>query len=553
VRFLVPLCCLAALGCTAEISEPLRRLMGTDTPAPTQPGPTDPTDPTVTPTTPPPEPVVPVTQVRRLTRSEYDATLALLVGDSKHTALGFLPGEAFKPFDNGYAEQQASAIWVEAAEHIAEAVTADVLADPARRSALLPCTPTGSGDTACLQKFARSFGRLALRRPLTDAEVVEFTDLHALAIQRGDFFTSMGLVMRRLLQDPEFVFRVELGTPVDGQPGTFALNAFEVASRLSFLLQGRTPPAWLLDAAEAGQLQSADEVRAAAQRLLDAPEGRLRIEQFHAMWLGYSSLPHPPAFNTELVTETSALVRKVIFEDKADYRGLFLAEQTYVDDPLATHYGLPVTGQPGFHWVSYPAGTRKGILSHGSVLSNGVKQTDTSPTLRGKWIRNRLFCQEIPPPPPNVVADVPPPSQNGVVCKKDRYSVHDSTASCAGCHKQMDPIGFGLEGYDRTGKFRDREADHPECLITGEGNLEGVGSFKGPSGLADLMVTTGAVESCVVKQVFRFASGRLEKAEDQGLLYALTQSFNQRERRFDQLLLDLVTHPTFAQRRLEAP
>jgi hypothetical protein len=131
--------------------------------------------------------------------------------------------------------------------------------------------------------------------------------------------------------------------------------------------------------------------------------------------------------------------------------------------------------------------------------------------------------------------------------------VHDSTASCAGCHKQMDPIGFGLEGYDRTGAFRDHEADHPECAITGEGTLDGVGNFKGPAGLADLMVGTGNVESCVVKQVFRFASGRLEKAEDQGLLFGLTQGFNAGNRRFDQLLLDLVSHPTFAQRRPEAP
>ena len=182
-----------------------------------------------------------------------------------------------------------------------------------------------------------------------------------------------------------------------------------------------------------------------------------------------------------------------------------------------------------------------------------MKQTDTSPTLRGKWIRNRLFCQEIPPPPPNVVADVPPASDGGVVCKRDRYQVHDQSASCAGCHLQMDPVGFGLEQYDRTGAYRTVEADHPECAITGDGSVQGEGTFNGPAGLADLMVQTGAVDGCAVTQVFRFAAGRRETPDDAPLLRELTRDFKGGGRVFTGLLLDAVTQPTFAQRRQEMP
>jgi hypothetical protein len=507
--------------------------------------PADPGNPTLRPA------VAAVTELRRLTRVELDNTLSRIALDTNHRALEFMPGEELKPFDNAYEEQQASAVWVEAAERVANAVTADVMADPARRAALMPCTNTGNDDTACLASFARSFGLRALRRPLSEAEVTELMNLTTLARQRGDFWTSVSVVMRRLLLDPELLYRVEVGAQVPGASGLYQLDPYEVGSRLSFLIQGASPSDWLLASATDGGLSTAEQRRAAASRLLEEPEGRARIEAFHAMWLGYTSLPHSQALNAAMVAETSALVRKVVFEDRSDYRTLFTATSTYLDATLAQHYGLaaPATGSA---WVSYGASGRKGILSHGAILSNGVKQTDTSPTLRGKWIRNRLFCQELPAPPPNVVADVPPAGTNGVVCKVDRYRVHDSVTSCAACHNQMDPIGFGLEQFDRAGRFRAVEEAHPECAISGDGAITGFGNFNGPAGLADLMIQTGSVESCVVKQLFRYTTGRHELTDDVPVIEALTKSFNDGGRKFDELVLDLVAHPTFAQRR-EAP
>lgn len=496
-------------------------------------------------------PVAAAVAMRRLTRVELDNSLARLTLDTSHRALAAMPGEQLDPFDNVTDEQIPSAVWVEAAERVAEEIAVDVLANPTRRAALVPCTPSGPNDAACLGRFVAQFGRRVLRRSLTQAEVAELMNLTPLALQRGDFWTSVSLVIRRLLQDPEFLFRVEVGTPVPGQDGTVQLDQLEVASRLSFLIQGATPPDWLLDSAEAGELKTSEQIRAAASRLLDEPEGQARVEIFHAMWLGYTNLPHSAELNAAMTAETTALVRKVVLEDRADYRTLFTAESSWLNATLAAHYGL--TGPTaGSAWVPYGTGGRKGILSHGALLSNGVKQTDTSPTLRGKWIRNRLFCEEIPPPPPEAVADVPPPAVNGAVCKKDRYQVHDLVQSCAGCHKQMDPIGFGLEQYDRAGRFRSAEADHPECLITGDGSLTGFGSFRGPAGLAELMISSGSLESCVVKQLFRYTVGRREQADDGPLIVALTRDFTNEGRRFDQLVLDLVSQPTFTQRR-EAP
>jgi len=496
-----------------------------------------------------PPPVVPVTSLRRLSPAELDRTLDDLTGDRSHLAVTLLPGSAYTPFDNDVALQPASAIWVEAVERLADTITTQTLADPTRRAKVLPCTPTGNQDLACLDRFIDGFGRRVLRRPVTAAEKTEFKSLHTQALERGDFLTSVGLIMRRLLQDPELHFRVEQGATT--ATGTISLTPFELASRLSFFLQGRAPADWLLDAAANGQLDTDEGLRTAATRLVSEPAGHSRVEEFHAMWLGFLALPHAADLNTRLVTESTALVRRVVYDDPGDYRRLFTSTDTYVDATLAMHYGLTPPSGTAFTWVNYGASGRKGILSHGSLLSNGVKQLDTSPTLRGKWIRNRLFCQEVPAPPPNVVADVPPPQQGGAVCKKDRYAIHDSVASCAACHRAMDPLGFGLEQYDRTGAFRSVEATHPECTIEGKGELDGVGQFTGPSGLADVMVSSGALEECTVKQLFRFANGRREREEDDGLIATLTAQFDAKGRRFDALLVDYVAHDTFKHRRLE--
>lgn len=540
---------IAALcGCSGRITFP--DFLGSSPGDPSQQlptGPSLPLDPTL-PVDPSLPAVAPAIGLRRLSRVELDNTLRLLVQDPDHAALTLFPGDPASPFDNAVEGQQASAIWIEAADRVAEQVANAAMASPEVRAALVPCVPTGSNDIACLEQFVRSFGRKALHRPLEDSEVTELMSLHTLSLERGDFWTSASVVMRRLLLDPEFLFRLEPGV-VKAADGVIALSPYELATRMSFLIQGRAPEAWLLDDAAAGKLDTADGIRVAAKKLLDAPAGQERIELFHAMWLGYWALPHDAAFNASLVSETQALVRKVVFTDRADYRGLFLSDQTYIDAALATHYGLPAVPAGTFQWVPYGASGRKGVVSHASLLSNGVKQTDTSPTLRGKWIRNRLFCQEIPPPPPSVVADVPPPATGSAVCKVDRYAAHDSVSSCAACHKQMDPIGFGLEQYDRTGKFRDHEAAYPQCAITGKGALEGIGNFTGPAELADLMVSSGQLESCVVKQLFRYGSGRRELLEDLPLIAQLTQSFVSSGRHFDELILAIVSHPTFAQRR----
>lgn len=494
---------------------------------------------------------------RRLSRNEYDNTLRDLLRDETRSGYATLPEDVNEPFDNNYRTQVPSAVLVEAVETLATDAAERLVADPARRDEIVGCTPTGvpDADAACLRSFITNFGRLALRRPLRAEEIERYLAFRDFAVEGGDFHIAVKLVIAAMLQNPEFLYRVETGRPVPGRPGLVRLNDFEVATRLSYFLWGSTPDDALLDLAERGKLSTAADVRLAAIRLLEDPRARERVDRFHALWLGYHQLPHAGDLTASMRTESAALVERVIFEEKRPWTDLFTSTETYLDANLAEIYGMdPPTA--GFEWAPYGGpGERAGILSHGSFLSVAGKFGDTSPTQRGKLIRERLLCTPIPPPPPDVNVDEPPTSEASP-CKWDRYAEHRSSGSCAGCHYQMDPVGFGLENFDQTGRWRAHDNGLPECVIAGDGQLFGAGpdgapiEFNGPAGLGTALLESGAIESCLVKQVFRFAAGRMEEPEDQPYLDSLDASFAG-SHRFEDLLLDVVSAEAFGYRMEE--
>lgn len=479
--------------------------------------------------------------LRRLTRVEYDNTVADLVGDDTRPGTALLPEDKKKPFDNRFEEQQASRVLIEAAETLAGDIATRLIADPPRRDNVVGCTPDGADDAACMEGFARTFARRALRRPLADDEVAEYTALGLdYAGQAGDFYVGVEEIVRAVLQDGEFLYRVEIGTEVEGEPGKFVLSEFEVATRMSYLIIGSTPDDALLNHAEAGDLSTVEGRREAARELLASTRARSQVDRFHAMWLGYDELPHAPALTNAMRTETAALVHRVVLDEPTSWLELFTTDETFIDDALAEAYGLPSPGGSG--WVNYSDSGRQGILSHGSFLSVAANPDDTSPTKRGKLIRNRLLCQDIPPPPPDVPADTPPEAGE---CKVDRYAAHREPGSCKGCHDQMDPIGFGLENYDREGVFRLHDDGAPQCTIDGIGQLVELGEFSGPAELSDMLLETGGLDRCIVDHLMEYAMGREPSVEEAALIDDLAATFFESEHRFDELVVELVANDAF--------
>ncbi len=495
--------------------------------------------------------------LRRLSRQEFRDTVKDLLGVDLIADIDLLTQDATSTFfDNDYTAQVASPALVEGLKAVGERIAAKVVADPALRSKLVGCTPTGADDVKCLRAFIAKFGGRAFRRPLAADEVERFMPLQKFATRDGNFYTAVGLIVRTVLQELEFLYRVEVGTPVPGMNSVFRLNGYELAARLSYFLWGTTPSDEMLDAAKTG-LENPADVRALATTMLANPRAAARIARLHAMWLNYDRLPHAPDLAASMYIESDELVKKVLLTNRSSWTNLFLSAETFLDDRLAKHYGMPSPGAAA-SWVDYGSNERRGLLSHGSVLSNGIKFGDTSPVQRGVWVRNRLVCEDIPSPAELGIkanADAPPPAATKDACKSERYRVHRTDPACAGCHRLMDPVGMGLERYDEAGRLRTTEPGKPACPIDGKGEFAGGAdsfTFSGPGQLGDVLLKSGKLAPCFVTNFYRFAVGRRDRPEDADAIKALAARFAQGGRhRFDELVLDFVAAPPFRHRSPE--
>lgn len=492
---------------------------------------------------------------RRLTQVELDNTLRDLVGDDTGPASRLLNEDEFRPFDNDYTIQQASDALITSLELLAEQAAERAVADPTRRAALVPCTPASAGDEACFREFLESFLPRAFRRNVSDDDIDPYIPLLTFATEDNavvdnDFYTAVQLAISATLQDPEFLYRVEEGSE-DDTAGILALDGYELASRMSYLLWASMPDDALFAAAAAGSLESPQGRRSEALRMLDDPKARAQLHRFHSMWLGYRSIPQSPELVEAFNRETSALIDRVILDEPGSYLRLFTMDETFVDDVLADHYGLPRPSD-GQGWVSYEGTGRAGILGHGSLLGAFGKFEDTSPTQRGILVRTRLMCEDVPRPPPNVDTDQPPQSAMDALCKYERYAEHrDQSSSCAGCHSLVDPIGFGLENYDMAGRYREHDDGMPECMIEGAGEIVGVGSFRGPGELSQLLVDNDYVDACAVQQFLTFALGRQTTEYEAELQAQMIDAFRTGGHDFKAFIVDFVASDRFARRAEE--
>lgn len=482
--------------------------------------------------------------VRRMTLHELESTIARHLFETV-SAKEMLPADIRSPFDNDYTTQAISDALVRPLEVLSEQISSRLMKDVVRRDKVVGCVPNGVDDAKCFESFVTHFGRLMLRRPLEAEEVTSYVGAQAKA--NGDFYGGVDIVVRAMLQDPEFLYRIEVGTPVPGQPALVRLSDFEIASRLSFLMLGRGPDDALLDQAAAGKLHAPQQVRNAAADLLALPGGKAQVQRFFQLWMNYENPTQEKKLADAMRAETDALVGKVVIDDKRPWQDLFRSTETFVDDSMATIYGLPLPGSQAT-WVSYGATGRKGILSHGSLLAVGAKFGDTSPTQRGIWVRKQLLCQTITPPPPGVPVTLPPLKEGDKACKKERYKVHAAPA-CVGCHALSDAVGFGLEQYDDKGKFRTTDNGRPDCLVDGEGEFKGGGTFNGPAALGDLLLKTGELSTCAVTQMQRFVGGRtLLDADDNASAKAIS-ALQPGDFKLTDMVLNFVSSESFLHRK----
>lgn len=453
--------------------------------------------------------------LRRLTRFEIGRSLVDVLGTDPALVDDLPPDEESDGYDNSSAAYSVSPLHAERLLDLGESAAAALIADAARLRSIAACDPTADG-AACVSAFIRTLGGRLWRRPLDDGEVSDLTALST-AAGAGDPRAGVTAVVAAMVQSPGFIYRAEAPAGAGVK-----LPVAGLAARLAFLVTSSAPDAALLAAVADGSLATSAGLDAQTERLLAMPHAAEAFEHFVNEWWELDSLPAVEkdtslfrGWNDTLPAAFAEETRRFLddaWQNGPTLQRLFTGATTYADLNLAYFYGYPQPSQPGFQPIAVDPAHAAGLFSQGAFLATHAKADQTSPVLRGKFVRSRLFCDPPGPPPSNLV--ITPPVVDPRKSTRERFQEHTTDAFCAGCHKLMDPIGFAFEHYDATGHWRDIDAG---MSVDATGNLTETdvdGPIDGVQQLTAKLLKSAQVENCVATQWFRWAFGRTEQTPD---------------------------------------
>jgi hypothetical protein len=359
-------------------------------------------------------------------------------------------------------------------------------------------------------------------------------------------------VIEAVLQGPEFLYRPEFGAPADGRTDVLRLTDSEMAVRLSYLFWGSMPDDGLVAAAAAGQLHTADQVKAQATRLLADKKSRDVVRYFFDFLLpiqGLASLQRDatlyPNFNATIGgymrTEAETFLEKEVYEGSGTWPGILTAPYTYLNSDLAKYYGL--TGPTGTEFVKVPLDgvKRGGLMSLGGIVAGPVHSNKTNPVTRGSLVVKKLMCQAIPLPTGDVAAMVKPPADDSGPTARDRYSMHSVNPVCHSCHINMDPVGFALENLDAVGQWREQENN---VTINASGDSPLLGTFNGPVELGKKLAESETAQACFAKRWVDFGYARTSD-DSNCSLQRVQQQFKTDGYNIQQLLVELTQTDDF--------
>jgi len=504
--------------------------------------------------------------IRRLTHSQYNRTVRDLLGVLSQPARRFPPEDYVNGFKNQTAGQTITPTLSAAYAAAAERIAANTFryGDSA---GLIPCKPEGSGDSACAERFIRQFGRRAFRRPLDEIEVQRFKKLFlSEAGKSSNFLEGARIVLEAMLVSPAFLFHVQPGTDDKWEQ-------YAVANRLSYFLWDSMPDEELFGMAERRELATGAGIEKAVRRMLEDRKAQEALREFFTQWLELDTVVtsvkdrglfprYSPEVAAAAVEETQRLLADLVWNDR-NFLEYLTADYSFVNSDLATLYGVPPPPLE-FARVSFPEKLeRSGILGQISYLALTSQPGETSPTLRGLFVRDRLLCQKVPDPPPGVNTNLPPQSEGSVHTTRERLQMHVSNAACASCHRLIDGIGFGFEHFDAIGRWRDKqyvlfyrtgrdrdqrknpiEANLPidsQAQVTGIQNS----AFTSPRQLGSVLASNQECRKCVVRQLFRYGFGRPETPADAHLIDRAFERFEASGFRFREMMVALTISDEF--------
>jgi hypothetical protein len=436
--------------------------------------------------------------------------------------------------------------------------------DPANRSTFIECQPKSvtEPDDACTRAFITRVGRSLYRRPLAESEIRELVQVAAdSAANLNDFYAGLSTSLATMLISPQFLFRFTFVERDPAHQGQQRQTAYSKASALSFFLWNSTPDGELLRAAEAGELHTAEGLAHQVDRMISSPRVESSVRAFFSDMLrfsDYETLAKDPAFYPQFtrtakedsMEQTLRTIVDHLIVKQGDYRDLFTTRKTFMTRSLAALFGIPLVdttenGQPD-RWMPYTFDQndpRVGILSHVSFVALHSPSGRSSPTDRGKAVREVLLCQKVPPPPANVDFSLVQVTDNPhYKTARERLSAHANVPMCAGCHRITDPIGLALENFDSSGRFRTTENGAP---IDTSGQLNGV-KYENARGLGEALRNDPAVPACVAKRAFEYGTATLPPDGDPRWAQ-VTERFQESGYKFMELMRQIALSDLFYQ------
>ena len=430
---------------------------------------------------------------------------------------------------------------------------------PSRRRVFV-CHPTDRSDEErCATTILTTVARRAYRRAVTDTDIEPLLRFYHDGRADGGFEAGIELALQRLLVSPQFLVRVERD-PATIAPNTmYRINDVELASRLSFFLWSSIPDDQLLDLAARGTLKDQQIFERQVRRMLADPRSTALVSNFAGQWLLLRNLdaatPTPeffPDFDDDLRQgfrhETELFVDSVMREHRSVVE-LLTADYTFVNERLAHHYGIPEVYGTHFRRVTLPDPHRRGLLGQGSILTVTSRPNRTSPVVRGKWILENILGT----PPPDPPANVPALKENQEGSKRplsvrERLAQHRSNPVCASCHAMIDPLGFALENFDATGKWREFDE--------GYNTIEAAGMLPDGARFADLAEFRAALVSkpkafatTVTEKLLTYALGRGLEAYDMPAIRGIVKEAASDGFTLSSLIVDITKSTPFHMRR----
>jgi hypothetical protein len=432
---------------------------------------------------------------------------------------------------------------------------------PSRRR-IFSCRPKSvQAEPACAERILSSLVRRAYRAPVEPLDMQRVMKLYREGRRNGTFEAGIETALQRILAAPKFVFRVERDLP-NATPGApYRIADVELASRLSFFLWSSIPDEELLKVAEAGKLKEPAVLDAQVRRMLADGRARALVDNFAGQWLQLRNVRNVqpnsdlfPDFDDNLrqafKTETELFFESVIKEDRSVV-DLMTADFTFVNERLATHYGIPNIHGSRFRRITLTDERRFGLLGKGSVLAVTSHAERTSPVVRGKWVLDNILGAPVPPPPPDIPQLKEKVEGEKPKTMREQMAEHRTQPICASCHKVMDPIGLSMENFDVVGAWR---SDDDGNAIDASGELGDGTKVDGVVTLRKaLMAHPDVFVRTITEKMAIYALGRGLDAHDMPAIRAIIRQSADRGYRFSSIVLGIVRSTPFTMRVAQQP